>query len=175
VIWAALDLLAEPSGPVLRDFPENDPDSAPAPLQASAVESVSPKLDAAMETTQMRHYHEQWVANTGRTAVGLSAIATTRFRGVVRFLEAFADGRDADMQERPEDVPLPVFLRRCVDDLKALYYEARMVARPGTDGEAIARWFWGETAMGTLVRRVRERMDASDDPALKAAAFGIAR
>jgi hypothetical protein len=37
------------------------------------------------------------------------------------------------------------------------------------------RWFWAETAMGQLLRRVRDRLDASSDPADKAAAFGIAR
>jgi hypothetical protein len=42
-------------------------------------------------------------------------------------------------------------------------------------GEEIAGWFWGETAAGGLLRRVRERLDASGDPAWKAAAFGVAR
>jgi len=176
VIQAALDLLTEPAGPILRDFPDDEPgQERPAPLQASAVAVSEPALDAAMETTQMRHYHEQWLARTGATAVGLTGIPTVRFRGIIRFLEGFADGRPAELQERPPDVPLPVFLRRGADDLKAMYYEARMVARPGASGEEIARWFWGETATGALLRRVKARMDASEDPALKAAAFGIAR
>jgi len=176
VIQAALDLLPAPAGPILRDFSYGEPDEGPpAPLQASAVAVSAPAFDAAMETTQMRRYHEQWLARTGATAVGLTGIPPARFRGVIRFLEAFAEGRPAELRERPPDVPLPVFLRRCADDLKAMYYEARMVARPGTSSEEIARWFWGETATGALVRRVRERMDASDDPALRAAGFGIAR
>ena len=39
VLRAALDLLAEPAGPVLRDFPDGaDPgDQPPAPRQASAI------------------------------------------------------------------------------------------------------------------------------------------
>ena len=62
-------------------------------------------------------------ASGGRTAFGLSGIPPTRFRGVVRFLQAFAGGEDADMPERPADVPLPNFIRYCADDLKALYFE----------------------------------------------------
>jgi hypothetical protein len=55
-----------------------------------------------METTQMRQYHEQWLARSGgHTAFGLSGIPATRLRGVIRFLQTFADGQDADMPERP--------------------------------------------------------------------------
>jgi hypothetical protein len=93
----------------------------------------------------------------------------------VRFLEAFADGREADMRERPPDMPLHVFIRLCVDDLKAMYYEARMAMRPESTGAELAQWFWGETAMGDLVRRVKARMEASEDPVMKASGYGIAR
>jgi hypothetical protein len=179
VLRAALDLLAEPAGPVLRDFPDDAEVGAepPAPTQASAiVSSASTPDDPAMETTQMRQYHEQWVARSGgRTAFGLAGIPATRFRGVVRFLQGFADGQDADMPERPADLPLPNFIRYCADDLKTLYYEGRMVMKPAAGGDEITRWFWGETATGQLLRRVRDRLDASEDPRWKAAAFGVAR
>jgi len=176
VIRAALDLLSQPAGPVLRDFPDDESGTEPAaPVQASAVAAAMDGADVAMETTQMRRYHEQWAERTGRTTVGLTGIAPARFRGVIRFLEALADGSEADMRERPPDVPLPVYIRRCVDDLKAMYYEARMTMKPEASGEDIARWFWGETALAQLVRRVKDRMEAAEDPAMKGAAFGIAR
>jgi hypothetical protein len=47
--------------------------------------------------------------------------------------------------------------------------------KPADGGDAIARWFWGETAAGQVLRRVRDRLDASPDPRWKAAAFGVAR
>ncbi|MGI8554647.1 MAG: hypothetical protein ACR2PL_28225 [Dehalococcoidia bacterium] len=176
VLRAALNLFNEPAGPVLRDFPDeagiNEP---PAPIQASAVTSIEATIDAAMETTQMRRYYEQWVERTGRTNVGLTRIPATRFRGIIRFLEEFAAGNDADMRERSTDVPLPLFIRHCCDDLKAMYYEARLQMKPEAGGEEIAHWFWGETAAGALIRRVKEQMEASEDPRIKAAAFGIAR
>ena len=179
VLRAALDLLAEPAGPVLRDFPEEvrPSDEPAAPTQASGIAPGSAVADdPALETTQMRRYHEQWVAGGGgRTAFGLCGVPATRFRGVVRFLQAFAAGEDADMEERPAELPLPSFIRYCADDWKALYWEGRMAMKPTAGGDEIARWFWGETAAGQVLRRVRDRLDASDDPRWKAAAFGVAR
>jgi hypothetical protein len=179
VLAAALDLLAEPAGPVLRDFPDDAEPGAepPAPAQASAI-APAPGVpsDAAAETAQMRRYHAEWLArNGGRTAFGLSGVPATRFRGVIRFLEAFAAGEGADVDERPPELALPGFIRYCADDLKALYFEGRMAMKPAAGGDEIARWFWGETAAGQLLRRVRDRLDASGDPAAKAAAFGVAR
>ncbi len=179
VLRAALDLLAEPAGPVLRDFPDDaEPgDQPPAPVQASSIPATTgvPE-DPALETTQIRRYHEQWLAASGgRTAFGLSGIPATRFRGVVRFLQSFAAGEDTDLDERPADMPLPNFIRYCADDWKTLYFEGRMAMKPSAAGDEIARWFWAETAAGQLLRRVRDRLDASDDPRWKAAAFGVAR
>ena len=146
---AALDLLSEPEGPVLRELPDDaEPgDQPPAPAQASAIApAVTPPDDPAMETTQMSRYHEQWLARSGgRTAFGLTGIPATRLRGVVRFLQRFAAAEDADMAERPADVALPGFIRWCADDLKALYVEDHLAMKPGAGGEEIARWFWGET------------------------------
>ncbi len=179
VLRAALDLLAEPAGPVLRDFPDDaEPgDQPPAPAQASGITpAATVPDDPALETAQMRQYHEQWLARSGgRTAFGLCGVPATRFRGVVRFLQAFAAGEDADMEERPAEVPLPNFIRYCADDWKALYYEARLAMKPGATGDDVARWFWAETAAGQVLRRVRERLEASEDPRWKAAAFGVAR
>ena len=179
VLGAALELLSAPAGPVLVDFPDDaEPgDQPPAPVQASAITPAAQvPEDVAMETTQMRRYHERWLETSGgRTALGLAGIPATRFRGVVRFLEEFAGGADADMTERPADMPLPNFIRYCADDLKTLYHEGHLAMKPAAGGEEIARWFWGETAAGQLLRRVRNRLDASDDPRWKAAAFGVAR
>jgi hypothetical protein len=179
VLRAALDLLSVPSGPVLRDLPdaEEPGDQPAAPLQASSLAAPAQAPDdPAMETTRMRQYHDQWLVQSGgRTALGLSGIPATRFRGMVRFLEAFAEGQAVDMDERPRDVPLPNFIRYCADDLKALYYEGYLVMKPAAGGDEIAKWFWSDTAIGQLLRRIRDRLDASDDPRAKVAAFGIAR
>ena len=178
VLKAALELFSASAGPVLRDFPDDaEPGlEPPAPVQASAVAPAAPADDPATETTQMQRYHAQWMAGRGgRTAFGLSGIPADRFGDVTRFLREFAAGEDADMAERPAGLPLAGFIRYCADDLKTLYFEGRMVTKPASGGDDIARWFWGETAAGQVLRRVRDRLDASDDKSWKAAAFGVAR
>jgi hypothetical protein len=178
VLRAALDLLDEPSGPVLRDYdgPYEDPGPGGA-LQASQIDARADEVDVANEVTLMRRYYEQWLEREGKTTVGVSGVAAVRFRGVVRFLEAVADGApDADHRERAEGVGWATFLRLCVDDLKAMYLEARLITGPPDERpEDTAAWFWGETELGALLRRVRDRLDESDDPAMKRLAFGIAR
>jgi hypothetical protein len=179
ILRAALDLLAEPAGPVLRDFPdEAEPGDQPAaPPQASGIAAASQiPGDPALEVAQVCQVHEQWLArHGGRTAFGLTGIPGARFPEVVRFLQGFAAGEDADIAGRAADVPLPGFIRWCADDLKALYFEGHMAMKPSAGGDEIARWFWGETAVGQLLRRVGQRLDASGDPRWKAAAFGVAR
>jgi hypothetical protein len=179
VLRAALDLLAEPSGPVLRDFPDDAEPGVepPAPVQASTIApAANAPDDPAAEIIGIRAQHGQWIAqNGGRTAFGLSGVPASRVAGVVRFLQSFAAGEHADMEERPRDVAVPAFIRWCADDLKTLYFEGRMATAPAAGGAEIARWFWGETAAGQLLRRVRDRLDSSDDPRSKAAAFGVAR
>jgi hypothetical protein len=179
VLRAALDLLTAPAGPVLHDFPDDaEPgDQPPAPRQASAITpAVTAGTDPVSEVRELRARHEQWLAKSGgRTAFGLSGVPAARFDDVVRFLQQFADGGDPDTAGRPAEVPLPAFIRWCADDLKTLAFEGYMAVTPDAGGDEIARWFWGTTAAGQLLRRVRDRLDASDDPKWKAAAFGVAR
>jgi hypothetical protein len=179
VLAAALALLAEPAGPVLCDFPEDaEPgDQPPAPAQASTI-APAPHVpvDTGAEVAGMLAHHAQWRETTaGRTACGLAGLPAARLVDVVRFLERFVAAEDADMPERPSDLARPGFIRYCADDLKAVYFEGRLAMKPTTGGDEIARWFWSETAAGQLLRRVRDRLDASDDPRCKAAAFGVAR
>ena len=176
VIAAALELVEKPQGPVLADFPEDEiPDNLP---QSSGVARSSARemTDAADEIAGLRSFYERWVdEHDGRTAVGLSGVPQRRWRGLVRFLEAYTGGEDVDMKERPANVSLPQFIRYCVDDLKAFYYEARMAQKPSMREPDLHTWFWGETVIGQLIPAVGEHMQASDHPAAKAVAFGLAR
>jgi hypothetical protein len=176
VLAAAFDLFTQPSGPVLVDFPQEE--AATDLLQASVVprHASQEPLDAADEVTRLRAYYERWVEeHDGRTAVGLSGIPQRRWRGVIRFLQAFARGEDVELKERPATVSLAQFMRYCVDDLKAFYYEARMMQKPAATDTELHAWFWGETALGQLLPAVAQRLGAAADPTLKAIAYGIAR
>jgi len=179
VLRAALDLLIEPATPILRDFPDDaGPETEPpAPVQASAVKpAAGVGDDVVTEASGMLAQHDQWLARSGgRTALGPSGVTRDALPTLVPFLQRFADGERADAPERPREVSIPGFIRYVVDDLKALYWEGYLAAKPEARGDEIAGWFWGETALGQLVRRVRDRLDAAGDPASKAAAFGVAR
>ena len=176
VLKATFDLLEANQGPVLKEFED---DSIPEPLlQASEAprSDASKGLNAADELTSLRPYYERWVEkNGGRTAVGISGVPQRRFRGIVRFLEGYTAGEDSDYDGRPEGVGIPQFIRYCVDDLKAFYFEARMEQRPGAAGSEIHEWYWGETAMSGLIVKLAESMSQSEDPAVKAIPYGLAR
>lgn len=182
VLRAALELLDAPAGPVLADFPEDAgpigmPQASEVAASRAAHRSGSGRImaDAADTLTALRPYYERWVEQRGRTAVGITGIPQRRFRGVVRFLEAYAESDGADLEERPPDVSVPQFVRYCADDLKAFCYEARMMQRPDDAEPDIHRWFWGETAVGELIDRITQRLNASGDPALQATAYGLSR
>ena len=185
VLATALDTLNAGAGPVLVDYPD---DAGPIGLpQASEVTANGngggkdngsgerPTLSAADEITALRSYYERWIEQRGRTAVGLTGVPQRRFRGIIRFLEAYAESDDADLDERPADVTVMQFVRYCADDLKAFCYEARMAQRPNDAEPDIHRWFWGETAVGALIDSITQRLTATGDARLAATAYGLSR
>ena len=148
-----------------------------SPIQANELEpdSDARSADLATEVTLMRRYWELHLAATGRTGVGLSKIRPQRFRGVVRFLEAYVAGPGADIAERPADIPVHVFVRLCVEDLRVMYAEARLQTHPNESSRERQRWMLGSTALSVMIRSLRDVMNASADPNVKAVAFGIGR
>ncbi|MCY4582976.1 MAG: hypothetical protein OXE50_09325, partial [Chloroflexi bacterium] len=129
---------------------------------------------AAEEVTALRGYSERGVdEHEGRTMVGLSGVPQRRFRGLVRAMQAFASGDDtAFVDLAPEDVPPARFVRLASDDLKAFFMEARFSQRPQDRDDDLQRWFWSETAMGSLIASVASRLTEQGDAQ---AANGIAR
>ena len=178
VLDLAFSMLDTPSGPVLFEYRDDRAaQEAGSPLQASDVDvsAAAREADLATEVTLMRRYWEQRFAVTGRSGVGLSGIPPQRFRGIVRFLEAFVEDPSADMSERPAQVPVLAFIRDCVEDLRVMYAEARMQTHPRESSADRQRWILSDTALGVFMRRLRDALEASDDPKVKAAGFGIAR
>lgn len=179
VLDLAFSTFALSSGPVLLDYAGKDGRVEDgSPVQASNVEVTAEAKDAdfATEVTLMRRYWELRLERVGRTGVGLSKVPPQKFRGLVRFLEAFVeDPSSADTDLRPTDDSVLLFLRNVVEDLRVLYAEARLQTHPTESSEDRQRWLLGSTALGIMLRRLRDAMNASEDPAIKAAAFGIAR
>ena len=176
VLQATFNLLDRDRGPVLEQLPNDMVPDVLMQGSETSNDSEGKGLNAADELTALRAYYEQWVnAHAGRTAVGLSTIPQRRFRGVIRFIEGYVSGEEMDMKERPQDFTVPQFIRYCVDDLKAFYYEARMAQRPDGDDRAVHQWFWSETATGALVVALGNRMREDEDAEVKAVAYGISR
>ena len=160
MLSAALGLLSENDTPVLAEFPE-DADAPPVLLQASAAQADAANRDGdpADEVTALRGYYERWAdEHEGRTMVGLSGVPQRQFRGLVRYLQAFAAGEDAAYDRAPEGVEPARFLRLASDDLKAFFMEARFSQRPDDRDDELQRWFWSETAMGSLIASVASRL-----------------
>jgi len=178
VLEATFGLLDHKETPVLAEWTELS-DRPVRILQASQVE-VEGKPDiaeAANEVTALRNYYHRWLEDhDGRSAVGLCGVPQRRFRGLIRFLEAYSRGEEnADFEERAADMSLVQFIRYAVEDLKAFAYESRMCQKFGvTEGE-LHTWFWGQTSLGQLVRAVAARMGDTGDEATKTIAQGIAR
>jgi hypothetical protein len=178
VLEATFGLLDHKDTPVLAEWTEL-PDRPVRILQASRIEvEGEPDIaEAANEVTALRNYYERWLEDhDGRSAVGLCGVPQRRFRGLIRFLEAYSSGEEnADSDERPADMPLVQFIRYAVEDLKAFAYESRMCQRFGATEDELHTWFWGQTSLGQLVRAVATRMGDTDDEPTKVIAQGIAR
>lgn len=168
VLDHAFSLLERPSGPVLEDFPE---EIVPADAPVTPAEERPP--DPAFELTALRGYYDRFVAHHGRTAVGLTGVPSTRFRGLVRLLEGYASGEE--IEAPTPDLSAAQYARFACDDIKAFFREARMEQYPAENGPQIDAWFWQQTAMGALMRRVRDRMLASGDRQVEMLSYGIYR
>ena len=178
VLAASLDLFKSESAPVLAEFPEDV--HAPVRLlqagEARAELTTDVNNDPADEVTALRGYYEHWLENhDGRTAVGLSGVPQRRWRGLMKYLQAYAIGTATAFEDMPSDVPEPRFIRLAADDIKAFYMEARMCQRPDQQNNDLQAWFWAETAAGSMLSKIAARMNESGDDALTRAAFGIAR
>jgi hypothetical protein len=170
VLQAALGLL-NASSPILAEFPEK-PDAPVQLIQASSVRNANATNDPAREVTAMRRYYEQWVEQQHRTAVGNSRVPARRFRGLIRYVQAYVAGETHEYPEKPRDISVVQFIRQASDDLKAFMLEARMQQRPNDPPDALQTWFWSETAVGLLLTRVAEKLKNRGE---ERAAFGIAR
>ena len=161
---AALELLERADGPVLEDFPDDEPPGvAPdAPLACPVsfaanrseldIERELPEAFRA-EVEGLREWYEDAVRRRQRTTantVGLTPEA------VAEFVAAFARGDDP-ANPVPEVSPA-MALKMATEDLKA-YYNESMTSRPGADTDPVSleNWFWGETAAARVLNEVRKQ------------------
>jgi len=171
VVLAALQLLERQSGPVIiEDFPEDDPRAQPDPAwYPSALPALSANASAAVlaaylqtEIGLLRDAHQRWIAQHGRTTVGLSGLSLTDCG------RSLADWLCGTPPASPrEGFSPPLMLRFAVDDIKAYYLEAGAAGNAEPSSRQLGDWFWNETAAGAAIHALRATYQASGDERLK--------
>jgi hypothetical protein len=170
VLMALLKLLEASQGPVLEDFPEDEPESDEITVLACPV-NFARDIDKTgdddeflaafrREITAMRPWYDMAVNKRQRTTVGVSNIA---LENIGDFIYAFVRG---DSPENPrDDLPLVNTLKLAVEDLKAYYIEG-ITAQPGqskASSKMLQDWFWDDTVGGKVLLALKKVLEASDD------------
>lgn len=179
VLKAALDLLDEPAGPVLIDFPEDAAymaDSGPwaCPVSFDTADedlSQEEKLITVFkkEMNSLRNWYDIAIKERGRTTVNASGISVEKLPD---FLTDILLGKEP---ENPNPAyPLPHTLNLATDDLKAFYFEA-VIAQPGGIGSPtqLADWFYQETAAAKMLYAIRDKAATSEDGFMKIVAGAL--
>lgn len=176
VMRAALALLERDDGPpVLEDFPDDAPaaEMSEAPegwtcpiafAPPAAAEKPDLLAEIEREIAQLAPWRALAAEKHGRSALGA---ARMEMAAVPRFLHDLLAG-DGAAANPVEDLSLGQAFRGAVEDLKTFYMEAATAKPEPAPSEAVADWFWGETAAGRLVL-------ALHPVCLKAADAGVRR
>jgi hypothetical protein len=171
VILVALGMLLEDGGPVrIIDFPDDDPRAQPDPawrppfmpatIADGSAESLASRLEA--EIVLLQGAHERWMAQHGRSTVGLSGLS---IGGAASYVADWLRGK---APSSPRDgFSAPLILRFAVDDLKAYCLEAAAAGIAKPSSWQLGDWLWNETATGAALYALRVLLQAQDDERLR--------
>ena len=178
VLQGALALLARDDGPViLEDYPTDVPGGVADEAMEGLVCPINlPRPEIATDSEFVRSilseigplapWYQLALEQRGRTSVGISGLD---IEDAVRFLADLLE--DGTAPPGDDGRSLGERMRAATEDLRNWYLEAAG-ARPGgsASSRALADWFWGETAAGTLFFRLDDACSKSDDASLREAA-----
>jgi hypothetical protein len=171
VLLAALHVLVEGGRPArIVDFTDDDPRARPdpewrPPFMPAAVanglaESLTSRLEA--EVLLLRGAHQRWIAQYGRSTVGLSGLTIADSARYV------ADWLRGNAPASPRDgFSAPLILRFAVDDLKAYGLEAAAAGPAKPSSRQLGDWLWNETATGAALYALRDLLLTQDDERLR--------
>jgi hypothetical protein len=171
VLLAALSMLVEDGGPVrIIDFPDDDPRAQPDPawrppfmpatVANGSAESLASRLEA--EILLLQGAHQRWVAQYGRSTVGLSGLP---IGDAARYVGDWLRGKTS---ASPRDgFSAPLILRFAVDDLKAYCLEAAGEGSAKPSSRQLGDWLWNETATGAALHALRELLLTQEDERLR--------
>jgi hypothetical protein len=171
VLLDLLALLEVPEGPVLEDFPEDEPETTvemtvlacPVNFARDTAEpgETDPLLTSfRREITALHPWYDMAVSRRKRTTVGVSGID---LEALGDFIYAFVKGTEPENPR--DDIPLANTLKLAVEDLKSYYIEG-ITAQPGQEGassQMLNDWFWEETVAGKVLLAVKKACEASPD------------
>jgi len=169
VLDAAFNLFNAPAGPVLEDYPEDEPENSAVTVLSCPMryhdtgaedDNTEPLLKSfRQEMAAMRPWYDTALRKRGRTTVGISRMTIEE---LADFIYAFIS--TVPESPRPEYAP-SYMLKLAAEDLKSYYIEA-VTAQPG-QGDVSSRllqdWFWDETEAGKVLLAVKKTCEASED------------
>jgi hypothetical protein len=170
-----LHLFEAPEGPVLVDFPDDEPVSEDdltilaCPVDFTQGEVGSDETDQLQvafhrEITAMRPWYDMALNKRQRTTVGISGIDISELGN---FIYDFIKG--VEPENPRDDVTLSITLKLAVEDLKA-YYSEGITAQPGQEGissKVIKDWFWDDTVAGKVILNLVKIGEESQDEEMK--------
>ena len=172
VIRSAFNLLDDPIGPILADFPETIPVEngrmgyalPPAlvlkPDSIGDIDLLLANVDA--EIKMLSADYDKAVSYRGRTTVGASELPISE---LTNFIAGFLDG-NIPKSPRKGLAAIPL-LKLVAEDLQAYYTETR-THRDNIDNlELIGRWFWEETEAGRLLLYLEAKALVSENKVMR--------
>ncbi|MDB5809899.1 MAG: hypothetical protein JWN94_2021 [Betaproteobacteria bacterium] len=169
VLITALKLLESDTGPVLDDFAEEAPHTAPEEAEGiacpvsfeRAIDSSDLVAALAREIEALAPWHDLAARRRARTTTGLSGMS---MEDAARFIGSYLQASSAPVLPQ---MNAGESLKIVCDDIRAYYYEAA-AAQPGNpNAEAVLRWFWRDTAAGRAFLALQKICAASADPSLQ--------
>ncbi len=177
VLLAALSLLEESEGPIIKDFIEDAPvsESEFAPTacpvsfgviagQGEEIDDISTLLSTFREEAEgLQNWFDIALEKRGRTTTGTSKLSLNE---IIELFSAFVKGEMPESQV--SDKPIEIAIKLASEDLKAYYTEA-VSAQPGepTSPDDLANWFWGTTSASRVLGKIRERALLCEEQELK--------
>ena len=174
VLLALLSMFEAAGGPILEDFPEDEPEtsgeitalSCPVDFTGDTVESeeIGPLQSAfRREMMALRPWYDMGVSRRRRTTVGVSGV---ELEALGDFIYSFVKGEGPDNPR--DDIPMAYTLKFAVEDLQSFYIEA-ITAQPGQEnvsGKALKKWFWYETQAAKVLLELKEVCQSSPDESM---------
>lgn len=170
VLMDLLSLFDRPSGPVLEDFPDDEPESnvdvvLSCPVNYSDYYKETSEADSRlkalnMEISAMRSWYDMALNKRNRTTVGVSGMDIGKLGD---FIYSFVRGEEPDNPR--DDIPIAYTLKFAVEDLRSYYVEG-ITAQPGQSGvssQKLSDWFWDETVAGKVLLDLKKVCEKSED------------